>query len=804
MKKKEYDNEKIMKKNDKDFGGRAFLNALKPMKFRLGPLLATTAAFLISLAVISLNRGSARFGMEDIQEFEVGRVAERDVTAEQSVSYIDEEATTRSRESKEKQVPAVFTYLLEANEKIIESYNRFAAVLSSFFTGQDGENGSFTYFRSALEGEFPGSFSLSVLEALYNTPDREQAGEYGSVVLGQLLEAGIFAMPLGLEIYNPDIVELLHNYGPRTEREQIRYDRIITMDKAGAAITRLAEENGFPHSFTAVAVSLLMPFLTENVFFSPEDTQQRIAEVRSKVEPVVKYIERGKKVVRRGFVVTEGDMAQLRALSVTASGRDPRLGIGRALIFLLHYAFLGFLAGQRFQNRQLKPREVYLLCILAAAYITGSVFIRNLSIIGDFSAALFLPTALVIMLPYILIGPRIAVTMAMVLPLASFISGAFDASSYIFALTSGAAAVYTLRGVEKRIDMVKAGLAVGAANCAAILSVLLFQRSPPENYPGSLFWAAFNGAASGILVLGFLPWLEYVLNAVTSFRLIELADLNSPILKRLFSAAPGTYSHSLMVATLAETACQEIGANPLLARVGAYYHDIGKIDNPDYFVENQTAYNKHDNIAPRLSATVIRSHVKLGVEKARRLGLPKEVTDIIAEHHGNSVISWFYHEALKRENLVNQEDFSYPGVPPRSRESAVVMLADVTEAATRTLEKPSVTRLEKYIQELIMAKFEHGQLSESELTFRELETIKKAFVRVLAGHYHSRIEYPKIPKDLKTPEASKNGEGSKSPKESKGPGDSEDSKETPEPKQESKAGEPRNESQKTEDRNEPR
>jgi putative nucleotidyltransferase with HDIG domain len=180
------------------------------------------------------------------------------------------------------------------------------------------------------------------------------------------------------------------------------------------------------------------------------------------------------------------------------------------------------------------------------------------------------------------------------------------------------------------------------------------------------------------------------------------------------------------------------------------------MDNPDYFVENQTAYNKHDDIAPRLSATVIRSHVKLGAEKARALGLPQAVIDIISEHHGNSVITWFYNKALKQESGgksgaktgVNMEDFSYPGSPPRSRESAVVMLADVSEAASRTLEKPNASKLEKFIQELFSAKVEHGQLAQSELTFRDLETIKKAFVRVLAGYYHSRIEYPKLDKDV--------------------------------------------------------
>jgi putative nucleotidyltransferase with HDIG domain len=351
------------------------------------------------------------------------------------------------------------------------------------------------------------------------------------------------------------------------------------------------------------------------------------------------------------------------------------------------------------------------------------------------------------MLPAILIGPRLALVLAMILPLGAFLSGAFDLQAYIFALVSGISASYVLQGAEKRMDLVKAGLLIALGNCIAVVSILLYRHAGPGEWPNVLFWAAFNGIASGMLVLGFLPPLEHALNAVTAFRLIELSDLNAPPLRRLFTAAPGTYSHSIMVANLAEAACQDIGANPLLARVGAYYHDIGKMDNPDYFVENQSAYNIHDDTPPRLSATVIRSHVKLGVEKARSLGLPQAVIDIIAEHHGNSLISWFYNKALKLENQVDMEDFSYPGEPPCSRESAVVMLADVSEAAVRTLTKPTPAKIEKFIQELFSAKVEHGQLARSELTFRDLETIKKAFVRVLAGYYHSRIEYPKAGKE---------------------------------------------------------
>jgi putative nucleotidyltransferase with HDIG domain len=275
-------------------------------------------------------------------------------------------------------------------------------------------------------------------------------------------------------------------------------------------------------------------------------------------------------------------------------------------------------------------------------------------------------------------------------------------------------------------------------------AILMYTRSFTSNIVPVLFWAAFNGMFSGMLVLGILPLFEQILNSATTFRLIELSDLNNPTLKRLLTVAPGTYSHAVMVANLAESASQEIGANALLARVGAYYHDIGKMDQPDYFVENQTAYNKHSDINPRLSATVIRSHVKVGVEKGRSIGLPPAVIDIIAQHHGNSVITWFYNEAAKKEGQVNIEDFTYPGTPPRSREAAVVMLADVVEAAVRSLKKPTAAKIEKFIQELIKGKFDMGQLNDSELTFRDLETIKNAFVKVLAGHYHARIEYPKL------------------------------------------------------------
>jgi putative nucleotidyltransferase with HDIG domain len=265
-----------------------------------------------------------------------------------------------------------------------------------------------------------------------------------------------------------------------------------------------------------------------------------------------------------------------------------------------------------------------------------------------------------------------------------------------------------------------------------------------------LFGIAFNGFFSGILALGLLTPLESLLNTASAFRLMDLSDLNNPLFRRFMLAAPGTYNHSVMVATLAENACAEIGANALLARVGAYYHDIGKMEQPEYFVENQNGNNKHDCLNPRLSVAVIKSHVKKGVEKCRQLHLPQEVIDIVAEHHGNGLVAYFYAEAKKQDDTVSPEEFSYPGNPPTSREAAVVMLADTSEAACRTLDKPTAQRLDKFIHQLIMDKVEHRQLDHCNLTFRDLGGIKDSFVRILAGYYHSRIEYP----DQKDPEDS--------------------------------------------------
>ncbi|MDR1574884.1 MAG: HDIG domain-containing protein [Treponema sp.] len=708
----------------------------------IAPGLVSLCSFLISVLVVLGNMGGGA-GMGDIRDFETGKVADRDVIAGYPVSYIDEEATRIRMENQDRLVPAVFRHSREAEMEARDSWNAFCD-----FADKLAENSAAAPFRLAIQAKYPAFFSNETIAAYVAAPERAAFRGFGLEALDAVLTRGVFSLDSAeIKNYSSDAVELLNPSGSGTGWEQMPYSSIVTADTVREALEQTVKNADMPVSFRTIGADLLRPFIKENVFFSLADSHRRIAEARERVAPVIKYIKKGMKIIRKGFVITADEMQGLQALQalyLSNSEKDPRNVIGLVLLISLVYVLFIFLRGRLVLGRELNDSESYLLSALACLYLTGAVLIKNISPGGieGFPAAIVFPTALLVMIPAVFMGARLALVIALAFPLGAYLSGSFDTASYIFALISGVAASTVLKDAEKRMDLIKAGLIIAAANCLAVIVILLMRGASPADYPVMLFWAALNGIISGMLVLGVLPPLENVLNAVTPFRLMELSDLNAPILRKLFTTAPGTYSHSIMVANLAEQACQDIGADPLLARVGAYYHDIGKMENPGYFVENQTDHNKHDDIAPRLSATVIRSHVKLGVEKARSLGLPKDVISIIAEHHGNSLISWFYNKAVQKEDQVNAEDFSYPGTPPRSRESAVVMLADVTEAAVRTLSKPTAAKMEKFIQRLFSAKVEHGQLAESELTFRDLETIKNAFVRVLAGYYHSRIEYP--------------------------------------------------------------
>lgn len=455
-------------------------------------------------------------------------------------------------------------------------------------------------------------------------------------------------------------------------------------------------------------------------------------------------IEKGEKLIKKGFVITKQSFEKLKKLAEAPEYFDSRAYLNSVVYFLFVSLLAFFLFSEHLLGRTCRLRELIFLCVsFLIIYCLVSVCHRSVSFSSPYMLPVVIPATFFAILITVLFGQLSAVYFSFISFFAILEAASWQLVPSLFVLCSCLVAIRIVRNIKKRFDLVVAALVLAVINAVIMGFMFLVFAEPAVSLVKTMSGVAFNGFISSILALGFMTPLESLLNTASVFRLMDLSDLNSPIMRKLLITAPGTYNHSMMVATLAENACTEIGANPILARVGAYYHDLGKMDSPEYFVENQSGDNKHDEINnPRLSVSVIRSHVKKGVEKAHQLHLPDEVIDIIAEHHGNSLISYFYNEALKLDDQTSPEEYSYIGTPPASREAAVVMLADTVEAACRTLERPSVSRLEKFIHTLVMAKYEHRQLDRSNLTFKDLNVIEAAFVTVLAASYHSRIEYP--------------------------------------------------------------
>jgi len=302
-----------------------------------------------------------------------------------------------------------------------------------------------------------------------------------------------------------------------------------------------------------------------------------------------------------------------------------------------------------------------------------------------------------------------------------------------------------LVNVRRRSQIIRAGFVAGLFQALTWLFILDFSVSNINNLNPYLF-LIFNGVTCGVIVVGVLPVFEYIFGRVTNISLLELSDFNQPIFKKLMLEAPGTYHHSLVVGNLSEAACEAVGANALLARIGAYYHDIGKVEKAEYFSENQNiGASKHESLVPSMSKLVIMNHVKEGETLAKRYRLNPRITDFILQHHGTSLVYYFYRRALENEEEdkeVTEEGFRYPGPKPKSKETAIVLLADSVEAATRALKNPTPGRIEQEIKTIINNKFIDGQLDECELTLKDLEKISGIFIRLLTSIYHSRITYP--------------------------------------------------------------
>jgi len=360
----------------------------------------------------------------------------------------------------------------------------------------------------------------------------------------------------------------------------------------------------------------------------------------------------------------------------------------------------------------------------------------------------FVPIAIIPMLSVLLFNNlEVAyfLSLATGIPLATLSSEPFKAW-FIF-MTACACAIMMVNTARKRSKVIQAGVIAGLMQLLSLLLLENFWIIQPQRYLIILI----NGLLSGVVVLGVLPFFEYILQTVTNISLLELADSNHPILQRLQLEAPGTYHHSQIVGNLSDTACVAIGANGLLARIGAYYHDIGKLQKPEYFIENQELQkNAHDTLSPTMSKLIIMNHIKEGIELAKKYSLSPALWDFIQQHHGNSLVYYFYRRALEgkiEDQEISEEGFRYPGPKPDTKETAIVLLADSAEAATRSLKNPTPDKIEELVHKVINNKFIDGQLDECELTLKDIEKISSVFSKLLSVIYHSRVDYPQDQKN---------------------------------------------------------
>ena len=511
------------------------------------------------------------------------------------------------------------------------------------------------------------------------------------------------------------------------------------------------------------ALNLIVDFaqrmLQPNVTVNNSETEVRAQRAAEEVKPVLYQVKVGEMILREGERVSEFQLAKLKELQNQTKKRHLfSRSIGAAMITLL-FLIISYLAHFRPRDEEvagLNKNMVFLSTVLILFLFVAKI---SLSVPGVIAATVeFEISEQAVYFGMPIAAGAMAVCLFMGMEAALFFSTIFAAlvtlvfanqfAIFIYIFLSSVMGAHWMRHCRERKVFIKAGARLGLLNVFLAVAVATYSTDvTAEIIAWSCIFGFMGGLMSGIVTAGIAPLLEMLFDYTTDIKLLELANLDQPILRRLMIEAPGTYNHSVIVGTLADAVASDIGANPLLARVCGYYHDIGKIEKAQYFIENQKdGKNRHDKLAPSMSALILTGHVKAGIEIARKYRLGQAIMDTIQQHHGTSLIEYFYEKAKAQkedsEETVNPDDFRYPGPKPQTVEAAIVMMADVLEAATRTLDNPTPARIQGLVQTLINKIFASGQLDYCEITLKDLHIMAKRFNVVLSGIHHHRIKYP--------------------------------------------------------------
>ncbi|PGA74910.1 HD family phosphohydrolase [Bacillus pseudomycoides] len=535
----------------------------------------------------------------------------------------------------------------------------------------------------------------------------------------------------------------------------------IKMNEENDARERFVNEirNVNVNSDLKEALNVLGKYAIEaNYFYDSTATKDRKKVAEDAVAPV--YILQGQILVKEGDTITREVYDQLKLVGLLEQGNTFQPFVGLAIIigvllFFMHKQFESFLK----LKREEKPYILAYTTIVAITVVLMKIIslFQKLEYAG---IAYVVPVAMGTILVKLMIGDRFVFITSMIFSVCGsimFNEGVTSTLNYsvgIYVLLSSLSVSIFLREKNRRSMILQAGILVSVLNVVVLAALLLLRNGnfSPLEIGSQLLMAAASGIISSILAMGILPYLESGLGIVSSMKLMELSSPNHPLLRKILLEAPGTYHHSVMVANLSEAACEAVGANGVLARVGAYYHDIGKTVQPHFFIENQMGIeNPHDKLDPEMSRDIIIAHVTNGVKMLEEHHIPQEIIDIAGQHHGTTLLKYFYYKAIKEDKeRYTEKMFRYPGSKATSKESAIVGIADSVEAAVRSMNHPTPEQINNLVQSIIKDRLQDGQFSECNLTFKELQIVGKTLCETLNGIFHSRIKYPEPPEEKGT------------------------------------------------------
>jgi putative nucleotidyltransferase with HDIG domain len=546
-----------------------------------------------------------------------------------------------------------------------------------------------------------------------------------------------------------------------TTEEIVPYERVYDTTEAVSLIEAQLRDAYGSSDTTRLALKLVRQVLQPNIIFNQRETNRAIQTAEENVPRTLGFVQENERIVSKHERVTEDVRLKLDSFGKAKVDRGTDFsrwqqwfGITLHVTLIVGlYAIYLFLFRKRIFHDNAKLTLVALLLVMVSSFAYLSL---TMNVSEPIQYLIFVPA--VSMLLTIIFDSRVGFygTVVMALLVAGIRGN--DYSIALASLIAGALGAYTVRDIRNRTQIFRSLIFIFLGYAAAIVALSLERFESVNTILTGLTFALANSVFSPVLTYGLLIFFERVFRVTTDLTLLELSDFNHPLLRQLSEKAPGTFHHSMLLGSLAEAAADSIGSNSILARVGAYYHDIGKMMKPEYFVENQQGgLNRHNRLKPRMSALIIASHVKEGLELGKQHGLPEKILDFIPQHHGTTLIAFFYDKAVRQaakkltDEVISEDDFRYPGPKPQSKEAAIVMLADSVEASTRAIPDISPQKLSAAIEQMIKQRFIEGQLDECDLTLKDLTRIKEAFLKILVGIHHQRITYPEPLSSVKPP-----------------------------------------------------